>query len=839
MKTRPDNKPESNNGRPFLKDAPLNAYGGAVNPAALRTALSESGVTDFRLLQSGNALTLWYLTVSRKLLDESLLRTILLEHFAPPRQINLERCTKKNFPLSRELFALEKSEIAATVSLLRSIDDSCTDETRTALLEHFDDETEALYIDIPENGEGVLAASDHAGALNRVKRALKGENIKLDGLRICGIQPEVTRFPAFVGPAGLDGAPIIIAENKRLEAPPLHLCPTDAIVGGPQGISIDSARCIRCYCCVEAHPEIFIPTQNAEAAVFGRLIDEKPGFLARLPEGEKPVFLYASSGTKPLYVLGLAIATMQEHAAALLCDGQIIGAVEEERFTRKRHYGWQPKTRPGTTLALDPTLPVEAAFCNRSIDWLLKKAGIKLEDVDLIAVNGLPARFRRAYSHCRSGAPLPILRSGRMVYVPHHLAHAASAFYSSGYSDAHILTVDGRGDRETAAFFRAGENGIEQVFEILSLSDSSIGGVYETVTRLLGFGPHGQGSAMALASYGTADVDFSRFLKFRDRERYNIHENGIMENFGHLARERSDDINDQQRNLAASLQKALEESLFALVKDGLGEERLQRLCMAGGVALNCRANEFLRRRMKLDEIFIQPAANDAGTALGAAFEAHFFAYGERPGARLQSALLGPAFRRDEVRDALKRLDVAFSEPDDPEAEAARLLAEGEVLCLFEGAMEYGPRALGARSIIADPRRADNNARINQMKNREAWRPFGPSVLAGYEKAWFERAFDSRFMLFTQNIKASKRELVPAVTHIDGSTRPQIVHPDIQPFYHRLISEFMRLTGIPMVLNTSFNAGGEPIVCTPADALKTFVRTGADVLVIEGLIVYRR
>ncbi len=838
MKTRPDNKPENNDGRPFLKTSALNAYGGAVDPAALGRALKDAGVSDFRLSQENDALHLWYLPATRRAVDENLLRTVLLEHFAPPRRISLERCTKRKFPVRRELFTIDKPVHSATVSILRC--SSCNLESaRASLLEHFEDATQALYIDIPEDGEGPLIASDNAGALSRVRRALNGEDIKLDGLRICGIQPEVARFPAFVIPADPDGAPVKIAAGKECEALPPHLCPTDAISAGPAGLQIETARCIRCYCCVEAHPEIFVPTQNTEAAVFGRLIDEKPGFMARLPENEKPVFLYAASGRKPRYVLGLAVATMQEHAAALLCDGQLIGAVEEERFTRKRHYGWQPPNRPGTTLALDPTLPVEAAFCNRSIDWLLKKANIKFEDIDIVAINGLPARFRRSYSHSRSSSPLPLLRSGRVVYVPHHLAHAASAFYASGYADSHILTVDGRGDRETAAFFRADENGIRQVFEILSLSDSSIGGVYETVTRLLGFGPHGQGSTMALASYGIPEFDLSPFLKVRSLRNCAIHENGIFESFGHLERKRSDELNDAQRNLAASLQKALEESLYALVKEGVGSDTLQRLCMAGGVALNCRANETLRRRFGLEEIFIQPAANDAGTALGAAFEAHRFAYGERPGARMQSALSGPAFSRDEVRETLKRLDVAFSEPEDPAAEAAHLLATGEVLCLFEGAMEYGPRALGARSIIADPRRADNNARINQMKNREAWRPFGPSVLAGHENAWFERAFDSRFMLFTQKIKPSKLALIPAVAHVDGSTRPQVVHREIQPFYHSLISEFLRLTGVPMVLNTSFNAGGEPIVCTPADALKTFMRTGADILLIEGLLVYRR
>jgi pyruvate-formate lyase-activating enzyme len=253
------------------------------------------------------------------------------------------------------------------------------------------------------------------------------------------------------------------------------------------------------------------------------------------------------------------------------------------------------------------------------------------------------------------------------------------------------------------------------------------------------------------------------------------------------------------------------------------------------VSLNCKANDLLRTTLGAERVWAQPGANDAGTAPGAAAEAWHQLTG-LPLAPMTTASLGPAFDDDTIQAALDRAGLAWQRVADPATFAAERLAAGEVVCWFQDRLEFGPRALGARSILSDPRNPDHHARVNRMKDREAWRPFGPSVLAGHEGDWFEDAFDARFMLFTQVVRPAQRERVPVVVHGDGSTRPQVVHAETHPRYHRLISAFHERTGVPMVVNTSFNRRGEPIVHKPDDAVEAFEALGADWLVIGGFAV---
>jgi predicted NodU family carbamoyl transferase/ferredoxin len=629
-----------------------------------------------------------------------------------------------------------------------------------------------------------------------------------------------------------------------------EVCPTNYLDTKGRPAAEPDSHCIRCYDCVEACPvDALRPTESAGTHTLGRVIDDKPGWLARLrgapgpsfPAPFPPSYLLpkpkSEQPAKPRYVLGLAIITMQEHAAALLKDGVLVGAIEEERLSRVRHHGWKPQDRPGVTLGVDPTLALEEPFARRSIRALLQQEGITLDDVDVIALNGIPSRYRATYSLLDETRPLRTVRAGRMMYIPHHLTHAASTYRASGFENAWIFTADGRGDRETAALFRAEKGQIKPVFSLLSLNDRSIGGVYETVTRILGLGGHGQGSTMALAAYGQPTMDMRPFLSAKSLRDIHIHEQGPMERYGELRREYDGPLTQEHKDLAASAQKALEDVVETLLREGGVHDGADAICFAGGVALNCRMNGTLRNRFQPQRVFAQPGANDGGTAVGAALQGWTEATGQPP-QPMADAYLGPAFTDAEIEPFLRRSGLPYRKVDAIAEETAQRIATGQVVCWFQGRMEFGPRALGARSILADPRGSDVKDRVNRIKDRQDWRPFAPSILAGHEGEWLENAFDSRFMLFALNVREEKRALVPAVVHADGSTRPQVVHAETSPAYHAMISAFHRLTGVPLVVNTSFNRRGEPIVCTPRDALESFRGLGADALAIGNFIVER-
>jgi predicted NodU family carbamoyl transferase len=542
---------------------------------------------------------------------------------------------------------------------------------------------------------------------------------------------------------------------------------------------------------------------------------------------------------KPLAILGLASTTLQNHAATLLVDGKIVAAVQEERIRRRKQIGWHPTDKPNATVVSDGTIPLDRAYPWRAIQKVLAEGNLALEDVDIIALNGIPSRFFDTYSLTEPSRPPRTICHENFVFVPHHLTHAASAYRVSGFKDAYIFTVDGRGERETAAFFEARDGRIDRIFDVLCHEDSLIGGVYEYITTILGFGHHGQGSTMGLAPMGQATFDVSHFMSAKTRNDYSIHDRGIMEAFGHLVRDRNGPLEQAHLDLAASLQNALEETVIRFIEDGLDGRNCDYLCLAGGVALNCSMNQRIRQHFGLKDMYVQPAAHDAGTSLGAALEAHWLITGEAVPTTMNSAYLGPSYSRSHVLQALTNYGVPYSEPDTLEEDVAQLLSDGAIVCRFSGRSEFGPRALGARSILADPRSPSMKARLNTLKRRQWWRPFGPSVLAGHETDYFEHAHISPFMLFTLPVRPEKQDRIPAVIHVDGTTRPQSVTPEANPLYHQLIQRFYEITGVPMVVNTSFNTAFEPIVETPEDAIATFMQIGADYLAIETFLVSRR
>jgi len=311
---------------------------------------------------------------------------------------------------------------------------------------------------------------------------------------------------------------------------------------------------------------------------------------------------------------------------------------------------------------------------------------------------------------------------------------------------------------------------------------------------------------------------------------------GIESRFGPM-RVPESEIDAQHKNLAFAVQDACEEAMMTLARAAVRKTTCRNLCLAGGVALNSKANGKIVASGIVDSLFVQPAASDDGVCLGAALAPYMDGGGKLPVHKMRHAYLGLASSDEEIEKTLQTYKLRAIRVADPAKVAAELLANGKILGWFQGRMEFGPRALGSRSILADPRDPEMNAKVNNaVKFREWWRPFAPSLLAGAAGQYLESVTDSPFMVLTAQVKPEKRSVIPAVTHVDGSARPQTVEPDVSPLYWRLIHEFECLTGVPVVLNTSFNLRGEPIVCVPADAIRTFFSSGMDALVIGSFVV---
>ncbi len=558
---------------------------------------------------------------------------------------------------------------------------------------------------------------------------------------------------------------------------------------------------------------------------------------------------------------------MRDAAAALLQDGRILAAAEEERFARIKHV---------------TALPVQA------IAWCLRQTGVGLADVDAIVVPwkywviGRRARLalgamlrsptlfrvkgRRSAERLRQEwaelAFLPrYLRRHfgpgryRPVYVDHHLAHAASTFLVSPFERAAILIVDGASEAHTTTL-AVGEGQQIRVLQRTPLPHS-LGQFYAAMTAYLGFTPdQDEYIVMGLAAYGEprfAEALRRQVLSLRPAGQFwlntalldfHLARVGIfspeLERLLGVPRKPGDEIQQRHRDVAASAQLVLEETLLHLARHLKRLTDADHLCLAGGVAYNCVANSRLRAEAGFTQAFVQPAAGDSGAALGAALWLT-----SRRGELAQRevmahAYLGPSFTESECRQALERAGLAGQKLDDgPLCErVAEELANGRLVCWFQDRMEWGPRALGHRSLLADPRREDMRELINaKVKFREPFRPFAPSVLEERAADYFEVSGPSPYMLFTCNVRPSAKGVLPAVTHVDGTARIQTVDRRSSPKYRALLEAFGRKTGVPVLLNTSFNVQ-EPIVCTPDEAIDCFLRTQVDWLVLGNLLVGR-
>lgn len=535
------------------------------------------------------------------------------------------------------------------------------------------------------------------------------------------------------------------------------------------------------------------------------------------------------------------LAWTHDSAAALIRDSKLIATVEEERFSKIRHHRGYPY---------------------KAVEWCLKEADLKKEDIDVIAVSFDPYAFLKHFPinlhwvslgknilnlfiflHYRLQAQKEFPRA-KVIYIPHHLSHAASAYYLSGFDTANILTIDGSGEIETFSFFIGKGKKIKKVWDIRldgmfgGGKRNSIGLVYSRVTNFLNLGVQGEGKTMGLASYGEPRYDFSKILDVKNHRTFFINRKNVEKFYGSLARSTNKEpITQEHKDLAASLQKALEDSIVNLAREAYTFGGIKNFCLAGGVALNCNMNSRILSENFCESIFIQPAASDCGVALGAALEAALWFEDKPVGFTMEHAYWGPEFSNEEIEGLLKEAKVSYEFHKDIEQAAATLLAQGKIIGWFQGRMELGPRALGNRSILADPTVHRMNDRVNNfVKHREPWRPLAPMVLEESGGAYFENYTQSPFMLLTFYVKREMRGRLPAITHIDGSARIQTVNERQNRRLVTLLQKFEKLRGIPMLLNTSFNDHNEPIVCTPKDALRCYFSTGLDALVLGNYLL---
>jgi len=546
---------------------------------------------------------------------------------------------------------------------------------------------------------------------------------------------------------------------------------------------------------------------------------------------------------------------MHDSSACIVRDGELLFAVAEERISRLKH---------------------DARFPQNAIQACLDFSGVRAEQLDevcfgwqtagpvfrhdlkcyatgkmpLTYLNGLNSTLHfLSMWHQESGAKKFAQQFGptkaKTRFVDHHLAHAISAYAFSGFDEAAVVVMDGRGAWEATTIWH-GHNGRLDPVLMIPFPDS-VGYFYSEFTEFLGFHRNSdEWKVMGLAPYGRPGIDLSAFIDLNVLP-YRVHSRQLAANgatpFASMtarlgpARVPESEIDDRCKNIAYAVQDVCEAAMMNVVKMAIGKTGCRNVCLAGGVALNSKANGKILASGLVDQFFVQPAASDDGVALGAALAPYLDNNGRVPIKAMRHGYWGPCFDDGAIESALKTYKLRYTRVPDPPSAAAELLANGKIIGWFQGRMEFGPRALGSRSILADPRDPEMNAKVNNaVKFREWWRPFAPSFKKEVAGEYLESATDSPFMIVTAQVRPEKRSVIPSVTHVDGSARPQTVEKEINPLYWRLIDEFGKRTGVPVVMNTSFNLRGEAIVHTPTDAIRTFFSSGMNALVIGSFLV---
>lgn len=564
---------------------------------------------------------------------------------------------------------------------------------------------------------------------------------------------------------------------------------------------------------------------------------------------------------KPI-VLGIN-SVYHESAACIVRGNEMLAFAEEERFNRRKH-------------AKSADIETTDQIPESAIADCLTRAGITCEEIDYVAASFDPSLRRppileavtegswghpggeRQFQEKLARIPGAVSQflgrdiSASWVWVPHELAHAASAYYCSPFEEAAILSLDGIGENSTSLL----AHGTESVLTALSHTSypDSLGFVWEKLSKFTGMDEYSAPKLMALAAFASAETyreqfnilvprDESGFSVDLDAFRFRAEDYGPLEKLFGSVREPGDPFEYRYAQVAASLQEMTEEIIFGFAGRLKQVTGSTNLCLAGGVALNCVAMGRLLNEGPFDGVFVQPLAHDGGTALGAALWVANTRGRDTSRFVMRDPYIGSdCFSDTHIEAALTGARVGSCQLESPARTAADLVAQGKIVGWFQGGAEVGPRALGNRSIIADPRSSATKDLINiKVKHREYFRPFAPAVLAEEAAEWFEfrqPSLSTDFMSFALPVRPSKRALVPAIVHVDGSARMQTVHRDVNPLFHDLISGFRALTGVPLVVNTSFNTFDEPIVHRPEDAIRTFLRTGMDALVIGDRLVER-
>ena len=553
--------------------------------------------------------------------------------------------------------------------------------------------------------------------------------------------------------------------------------------------------------------------------------------------------------------IGINYSQMHDSSACIVRDGEVLFAVAEERLSRVKHDAGFPALSIRACLDFARVRPSELDFVCQG--WSRPRVGF-LHDLSDFTSGKRPVDARAVLNASRYFLGMWHQRGGenqfrqifgptkaRFRFVDHHVAHAISAYSFSGFDEAAVLILDGRGAWEATSLWHGRAGNLEHVWTIPW--PNSLGLFYAQFTQYLGFQPYSdEWKVMGLAPYGDAGINLREFI-VPDDNPYRVATRLLMGRDSapsaaieaHLGPKRApeSEIDSRHKNLAFAVQDACEQAMITLARAAVAKTGCWDLCLAGGVALNSKANGKILAAGLVDRIFIQPAAGDDGVCLGAALAPYLDAGGKLPVRKMRHAYLGSESSDAEIEKVLQTYKLRPARAADPAARAAEMLANGKIVGWFQGRMEFGPRALGSRSILADPRDPEMNAKVNNaVKFREWWRPFAPSMLAEVAGEYLESSTDSPFMVLTAQVKPEKRNVIPSVTHVDGSARPQTVERDVNPLYWRLIHEFGQRTGVPVVMNTSFNLRGEPIVCTPTDAVRTFFSSGMDALVIGSFVV---
>lgn len=560
---------------------------------------------------------------------------------------------------------------------------------------------------------------------------------------------------------------------------------------------------------------------------------------------------------KTEYILGINGWFKRTHdaSACLLRNGELVAMAEEERFIRSKHaFGKVPYN---------------------AIAYCLKKARITLDDVEIIGVGW---NFKRLYGN--AGVEEPKLNDLAEVYFPkkyfkykkqprielvdHHLAHAASTYYFSGFKEATIITLDGQGEDDSGSV-ALGKSGNIFILKKFPIKDS-LGFFYDAITQYLGFDFMDAGKTMGLASYGLPIYKFSEIELTTDGYKININPRAkiSIKNKPTLDKEEivsdtwlrllprmgnrniprvtfdltssrlREDLNLIQRhkNIASSAQKILEETVLHLVAVAVRKTGCKNLCLSGGVALNCMLNGEIVKSGLVDKVFVPPFPNDIGVSVGAAL----LLSKNKPKKALKSASWGPEFTNREIKKVLDKYSIRYKKVNNIAKVTAKLIFRGKIVSWFQGRMEIGPRALGNRSILGNPCLPKTHDKLNEAKDRENWRPLAPSFIAQEMDKYLEKSVFSPFMVVGFNVKKQFYKKLPALVHVDGTTRPQSVLKETNQKYYNLISEFKKLSGFPVIMNTSFNGKGEPIVCNPIDAIKSFYSNKTDYLAIGDFII---